>query len=117
MPAITEFHIQRAVCIYLDAHKFPDVLYWHTPNGGNRDPREGKRLKEMGVKAGIPDLFFVRAGRMYALELKDESGRLSAAQVDMLAQLTAAGVQTAVANSLAAAKQQIFTWGLTVNAN
>lgn len=29
---------------------------YHVPNGGNRDPRVGARLKGQGVRRGVPDL-------------------------------------------------------------
>jgi hypothetical protein len=57
----------------------PGVEFWHTPNGGERrDAFEGKRLKEMGVVAGVPDLLFLRPtqftegvfGLLFGLELK-----------------------------------------------
>ena len=38
--------------------KFPCLaLLHHIPNGGKRSAIEGKHLKEMGVKSGVPDLF------------------------------------------------------------
>lgn len=113
MPKISEFDIQRAVCIWLDnGALFPDVVYWHTPNGGARDAREGKRFKEIGVKAGIPDLFFLRAGRLYGLELKAPGGSQSPAQVAMQPRLAAAGCNYAVVDSLPDARTQLFAWGL-----
>lgn len=116
MPKITEFHLHRAVVIHLTKYALPDVLWWHTPNGGTRrDAFEGKRLKELGVQAGIFDLQFLRAGRFYALELKDERGRLSDAQLAMWQRYARAGVAAdaiAWANNLAAARAQMLVWGL-----
>jgi hypothetical protein len=44
---------------------------WHTPNGGERDPREAQKFKGMGVRAGIPDLVFMTHGaRVIFIELK-----------------------------------------------
>ncbi len=31
------------------------TLLFHIPNGGKRDPREAKKLKDMGVRAGVSD--------------------------------------------------------------
>jgi hypothetical protein len=125
---ISEFQIQQAVCIWLDGNLDPktgiprttpalksDAIYWHTPNGGSRNAIEGARLKQTGVKAGIFDLTFLRAGRLFALELKDDKGVLSPAQRIMWPRYEAAGAAgIAVANSLVAAKAQIFSWGLTL---
>ena len=51
---------------------------YHTPNGGKRTSIEGKRLKAMGVKAGVADLYFM-SNHTY-MELKTETGKLSLAQ-------------------------------------
>ena len=42
----------------LSLRKYPE-LQWlhHIPNGGYRNPREARRFKQEGVKAGVPDLF------------------------------------------------------------
>ena len=38
--------------------KYPELELLHAiPNGGRRDPIEGRHLKEQGVKAGVPDVF------------------------------------------------------------
>lgn len=90
-PAIDEFTFHRALVIWLQGNLdkagnprttpalAPGVEFWHTPNGGERrDGFEGKRLKEMGVQAGVPDLLFLRPtrftegtfGLLFGLELK-----------------------------------------------
>lgn len=33
------------------------TLVWHTPNGEHRDPRTAIKLKKMGTRKGVPDLF------------------------------------------------------------
>jgi len=114
-----EFQIQRALCIWLDTPGVlrPNVVYWHTPNGGARSPIEGKRFKEIGVKAGVHDLLFLAEGRLYGLEMKAEGGILSPAQIAMHPRLLAAGLAgSAVADSLAMAKDWVRHWGLTVPA-
>lgn len=76
MPKITEFDLQRAFCIWLDGNPdrngvprvqpalAPGVVYWHTPNGGERrDGFEGMRLNQIGLKAGVHDLLFLRRTR------------------------------------------------------
>lgn len=125
----TEFDLQRALVIFLDGNPDrdgrprvepalrPDVVYFHVPNGGNRDAFEAKRLKQSGVKAGVPDLVFFAHQRFYCLELKEPGGkgRLSPAQVQMHERLRCAGV-TAIAtvDNLADAKAWAFKNMLTV---
>jgi hypothetical protein len=48
----------------LQSGKFPQLkLLFHIPNGGSRHPAEAKKLKAMGVKPGVPDLFLPVPGR------------------------------------------------------
>lgn len=60
-------------------------LKWlhHIPNGGHRSKVQGARLKAMGVKPGVFDLFLPvpRCGKhgLY-IEMKSSSGRLSKEQ-------------------------------------
>lgn len=50
-----EDSLQMNVVQYLD-YQYPQLLYWHTPNGGKRNPREAARFRKMGVKAGVADI-------------------------------------------------------------
>lgn len=107
-----EEQIQAAVVLHLTIRAVSGVVWWHTPNGGSRTVAEAGKFKALGVKAGVPDLLAVRAGRLFALELKAQGGRLSEGQTDMLKQLTDAGVQTAVAVGLDDALAVLERWGL-----
>jgi hypothetical protein len=54
-----------------------DRLFWHTPNGGARDPRQAAQLKREGTKPGVPDYFLAFPQSHYHglfLELKREKG-------------------------------------------
>ena len=37
----------------------PRCLWWHSPNGDVRNKRAGARLKQMGVRRGVPDYIFI----------------------------------------------------------
>lgn len=60
VPLPYEYQVQIAYLQWADLQKHkgnPLSLYiHHSANGGRRDAREGKHFKEMGVKAGYPDL-------------------------------------------------------------
>jgi len=130
MPAPSEFQIQRAVVIWAEGifrkteqrwspepALLPTVVMWHTPNNGRRGQDgalEGKFLKEMGVKPGIPDLFFLHGG-LFGLELKKADGSLSKDQRNLHPRLVAAGARVATAYSLDEAKQIVRGWGLTIH--
>jgi hypothetical protein len=72
-----------------------DVIVFHIANGGGRSsPQEGRRLRELGVKPGMPDLGFIvpPKGKIYFLEVKpDKGGTLSDAQTGTHAQIRRAG--------------------------
>jgi hypothetical protein len=90
-------------------------MCWHTPNGGGRSVVEGVRFKQAGVRAGIPDLLFLRDGNVFGLELKKPGGVLSPAQREMHPRLLAAGmVACATVDSLEDAKRVVKGWGLTL---
>lgn len=89
----------------------PGVEVWHTPNGGNRDAREGKRLKESGVVAGIHDILFLRLtdfgqygkwGLLFGMEFKKPGGpqppsrQLSKSQIAMHPRLLRAGMAASI---------------------
>ena len=97
---LSELAIQRAVCDHLRARPVYGIVWWHTPNGGYRHRTEAKIFKSMGVLPGIPDLIVLRAGRMYALELKKANGKLTDNQRDTMEMLMAAGAECAVAYSI-----------------
>ena len=74
---LTETQEQIAFVKWLNYH-YPDILFWHTPNGEKRDPIVGQKLKNMGVRAGVPDLFFPTL-KLF-IEMKTVSGKLSVEQ-------------------------------------
>jgi hypothetical protein len=96
---------------------------WHTPNQG-RSAQEGAKLKLMGVKAGVPDIFvavpfnsLLGKDENYSLaigsypglflELKSDKGSLSDSQKLMLDNLGRRGFMCCTANTLEKAKQII----------
>lgn len=84
----------------LQSGLYPELrLMFHIPNGGKRDAREAARFKQMGVKAGVPDIFLpVPRGKYHGLwiELKAPRGKTSTAQEQFLAELDKQGYKTAV---------------------
>lgn len=142
MPVIEEYHLQRALILWLKGNpdKFgtprqavmlaPGVEVWHTPNGGDRNEVEARRLKEMGTLAGIHDVFFLRPtqftegvfGLLFGLELKKPGGpqppirQLHASQKLIHPRLIRAGIAaSAVVDNLPDAKAFCFHHLLTVN--
>lgn len=76
-----------------NAHPELELLH-HCPNGGSRNKAEAVKMKQMGVKAGIPDLCLPVPMGMYNglyIEMKYDTGRLEDSQKKMLKALAAAG--------------------------
>jgi len=88
----SERQSQIAVVQYLRV-RYPDVLFWATPNGGSRNAIEAANLKKEGVRAGVPDLFIAKPGDRFApyhglfIEMKAKNGRLSFAQNGVIEKL------------------------------
>lgn len=96
-----EDQLQKA-CLQWFRLAYPAELLVHCPNGGFRDAREAAKFKEMGVRAGFPDLFLYRpAGGFHglALELKAGKNKQSPLQVELQAKLEARGYRYAVVYS------------------
>lgn len=79
---------------------FPELkLMFHIPNERHCDAREGKRLKLMGVKSGVPDLFLPVPKRLYHglfIELKTTDGKPSDNQLWWQTELTKQGYLSAI---------------------
>ena len=85
-----EHEAQRAVVEWAawNERKYPELkLLYHCPNGELRDKATAAKLKEAGVKAGIPDLHLpVSRGGAVSLyiEMKTATGSLSTRQVEVI---------------------------------
>jgi len=70
-------------------------------------------MKSLGVRAA--DLILLHAGRMFALELKAEDGRPTAAQMQFISDFNAAVApngDACIAHGLDRALRILETWGL-----
>jgi len=64
-----------AVVKYLQAALPPNAFYFPVPNAANFDPIRGARLRQSGeIRAGVPDLIVIWAGRTICIELKAPTG-------------------------------------------
>lgn len=75
---------------------YPSVLIFAIPNGGDRNPIVGARLKAEGVKPGVPDLF-IPAWHTWVEMKRVSGGRLNPAQKEMIEALKAMNYQVIVA--------------------
>jgi hypothetical protein len=107
-----EDQIQKAIVEHFRCRGAPNTVMFSVPNGGARTRTEAAILKATGVLAGAPDLVFVKAGRIYGLEVKTKNGRLSHAQLVVQGAINDAGGYCATAFGLDKAIAILETWGL-----
>lgn len=104
--------IHKAVVSHLNMRSEPGVFFWHTPNEGKRGFVNAAALKAMGMIAGVPDLIILKAGEMYALELKAPGNALTPSQRLVMDRLLDCGAQAAVAHSIDEALVTLEFWGI-----
>jgi hypothetical protein len=107
-----EQQLQKAVCQHLAVRGHHDLYWWHHPAGEYRSPVEAAIFKSIGAKPGLPDLFLLRQGKLYGLELKPEGGRLSPSQATAHVLLRQAGATIDGAAGIDAAIRQLEIWRL-----
>jgi hypothetical protein len=95
----------------LQANRDPALrLLFAVPNGGKRHTVTAMRLRDEGVKAGVPDILLPVARGGYhglAIEMKHGRNKPTPEQAEWLAALAAEGWQTCVAYGFEEARQAI----------
>jgi hypothetical protein len=127
-PEPYELDIHEAAAKALDALLLPPAVWFAMPVGHVRlTGSQTAHLARIGLKRGLPDLFFLFEGLVFALELKRRGGKLSKTRIgrtrsgaprilegqeDVFPKLRAAGAAVAVAHSVDEMLAQIRRWGL-----
>lgn len=112
MAAGPEDILQMQVMRYLRVVA-PSLMVWHVPNGGYRNPREAKKLKDMGVLPGVADLCFLLPGGLSAfIELKVGKNPQTQSQKDFAVAAIANGAAYAVCRTLNEVDATLRTWGV-----
>lgn len=113
-----EDDLQRSVHQFLSWALPANAFHFHIPNGGQRHTKAAQRLVGLGVRAGVPDLCIIFAGRPIFIELKTPHGHLSAAQrqtIDRLRVLCGADVM--VCRSLLCVEEALRELGVPLRAS
>lgn len=94
--------------------QYPELkLLYHIPNGGKRNAVEAARLKAMGVKAGVPDLFLPVPRGGYAglyIEMKYGKNKPTSKQNEWIAALRQQGYKVTVCYSGTEATQELESY-------
>lgn len=92
----------QSECTIWAHNTYPDfrLNWWHVPNGGTRNIIEARKLKTMGVKSGVWDIHCYYNGQFSIIEMKTETGVLSAEQKIWGQQMKKMGANLYVCRSL-----------------
>ena len=99
LPPPQEWEEQVTVIQYCQYHS---ILCNHTPNEGKRSLAEGKKLKEMGLSPGFPDISILEPRGKYHgfyIEMKRKGNKATDDQIKWLMELRARGYATALCYS------------------
>lgn len=88
-------------------NKFQGVLIFHIPNGEHRNISVGKRLKDEGVVAGIPDLF-IPAWKVWIEMKTKDGGTLSFEQKRIHKYLESVGYTVIIGNGATDASSKVL---------
>jgi hypothetical protein len=88
--------------------QYPQYMIFSIPNGGTRNTIEAKKLKDEGLKAGIPDMIICTPDKTIFVEMKKQKGgTLSAKQKEIHAKLNDLGYEVIVGYGFKDAKYKI----------
>lgn len=95
----------------------PDVCWFHPANGGYRNPREAKKLKDMGVKPGVADIAMILPdGRAAFIELKVGKNRQTDTQIAFQSECERLNAPYAVCRSIEDVDRTLRSWGVRLRA-
>lgn len=95
----------------------PDLLWWHTPNGGTRRIGEARKFQDMGVRPGVPDMTFILPGGLVGfIELKAGRNRLEPSQKAFAEAAIKAGAAWQMCRSLEEVEATLRGWGVQLRA-
>jgi hypothetical protein len=108
-----EIVLHMAVAKLLREHCRPEWQWFHPGTGELRDLKTAVKLKQMGLKPGLPDIALISpSGLFHGIELKREGELLSEDQENFRVWCTRRGVPFAVAYSFDEALIALDAWNV-----
>ncbi len=101
--SLSEEIIHKTVIEWVNLHPILQRVVLHFPNEGRRTLRFGKLLKDMGMRAGVSDLFIAMGRHGFNgawIELKSKGGIVSAVQKEFLDDMSFQNYFTAICWSI-----------------
>lgn len=111
-PRHEESKLQIA-CVTWFRLQYPEYVLFAVPNGGFRNAKEAKILKDEGVLAGVADLFLMFPNHGYMgmfIEMKYGKGRQSTNQAEFQVKAERFGYKYIVVNSLEDFMQEVNSY-------
>jgi hypothetical protein len=71
-----ETRLQIKVIEHLSVILRPEVVFWHTPNGGEATAEQRKLQARLGELPGVPDLTFLSNAPLTFIELKVQKSEI-----------------------------------------
>ena len=100
---ISERSLQKCVMKWVYLNPTLRNVVIHIPNEGKRTPHYGKSLKDIGMRAGVSDLFIAMIRHGYGgawIELKSKQGTLSDYQKKFLRDMAEQNYFTKICRSI-----------------
>lgn len=105
--------IQAAYMDWIRGFLNDPLWVWHTANQRSTSPAHGKKLKRMGVRAGVPDVFHAAGVPPYLglfIEFKTGKGVVSPAQKKVMQEIRKQGYDVLVCRGVEEAKQAFLNY-------
>ncbi len=95
----SEAQIQHEILVFLN--KLPNCFAWRNNNGATYDPTS-KTFRSLGAFShrGVPDILGLHVGKLLAIEVKSETGKVSKEQQVFIDKLNRMGAISFVARSV-----------------
>lgn len=104
--------IQASIIDLVKVAAIPDLICFHPANGEKRAINTARKLKDIGVLAGVTDLVFTHplTGRTHYMEVKTENGSLTKDQRKFRDKCKANNIPWALVRSRDQAQDVLTDW-------
>lgn len=102
-------HAEQVTFVAEFEREYPGVRIFAVPNGGLRNKQVAQKLKQEGLRKGVPDLF-VPAWNLWIEMKRIKGGALSPDQKDWIAYLESVGHSVIVGKGWQAAMEAVKAW-------
>jgi len=110
--ASPEDDLESAITDYLALVLPDEVVTFHVPNEGKRSFGQQRKMKRLGMVAGVPDRCFIHNGGVSFIEVKAPKKYCTPVQKDMQERLFNAGANIDVCRSVEEVEHALIGFGI-----